>query len=172
MNSCLKVRPKAQVKDIQGDPIWHVSSRSGVAVRLDCKLLYPCTLLLRVAKKPTHASIHQWLSNGVGKVQGPEFQAEIWRNHVTVKTIGYVDITHSEYMGVLCTWVKLSRDLQILGCELHKNAFGSARTHWDTIRYDTRCYFNVRSKADISQLNLPHGTDNWKSVKTEKKTKK
>jgi len=24
-----------------------------------------------------------------------------------------------------------------------------------TIRYDTRCYFNVRSKADISQLNLP-----------------
>jgi len=29
-----------------------------------------------------------------------------------------------------------------------------------TIWYDTRCYFNVRSKADISQLNLPHGTDN------------
>jgi len=27
------------------------------------------------------------------------------------------------------------------------------------IRYDTTCYFNVRSKADISQLNLPHGTD-------------
>jgi len=24
------------------------------------------------------------------------------------------------------------------------------------IRYDTRCYFNVRSKADISRLNLPH----------------
>ena len=29
-----------------------------------------------------------------------------------------------------------------------------------TIPYDTRCYFNVRSKANISQLNLPHGTDN------------
>jgi len=27
----------------------------------------------------------------------------------------------------------------------------------NTIRYDTRCYFNVRSKADISRLNLPHG---------------
>ena len=27
---------------------------------------------------------------------------------------------------------------------------------YNTIRYDTRCYFNVRSKADISQLNLPH----------------
>ena len=33
-------------------------------------------------------------------------------------------------------------------------------SHVPTIRYDTRCYFNVRSKADMSQLNLPHGTDN------------
>jgi len=30
------------------------------------------------------------------------------------------------------------------------------------VRYDTKCYFNVRSKADISQLNLPHGTDTKK----------
>jgi len=29
---------------------------------------------------------------------------------------------------------------------------------YDTV--DTRCYFNVRSKADMSQLNLPHGTNN------------
>jgi len=29
-----------------------------------------------------------------------------------------------------------------------------------TIRHDTRCYFNVRSKADTSQLNLPHGNNN------------
>jgi len=29
------------------------------------------------------------------------------------------------------------------------------------IRYDTRCYFNVRSKADISQLNLPHNSAKW-----------
>ena len=41
---------------------------------------------------------------------------------------------------------------------------------YDTIRYDTRCYFNVRSKADTSQLNLPHGT-NSKKVKN-RKTKK
>ena len=38
----------------------------------------------------------------------------------------------------------------------------------DTIRYDTRCYFNVRSKADISQLNLPHGNRQLKSVKNRK----
>ena len=30
----------------------------------------------------------------------------------------------------------------------------------NTIRYDTRCCFNVRSKADMSRLNLPHGDDN------------
>jgi len=29
----------------------------------------------------------------------------------------------------------------------------------DTIRYDTRCYFNAHSKADMSQLNLPHGNN-------------
>jgi len=23
------------------------------------------------------------------------------------------------------------------------------------VRYDTRCYFNVRSKANMSELNLP-----------------
>ena len=28
----------------------------------------------------------------------------------------------------------------------------------DATRHDTKCYFNVRSKADMSQLNLPHGT--------------
>ena len=29
----------------------------------------------------------------------------------------------------------------------------------DTMRYDTRYYFNERSKADMSQLNLPHGSE-------------
>ena len=44
-----------------------------------------------------------------------------------------------------CTW----------HCSLHY-LFRQA-TPLFTIRYDTRCYFNVRSKADMSQLNLPHG---------------
>ena len=34
----------------------------------------------------------------------------------------------------------------------------AASTQYNTIYM--RCYFNVRSKADMSQLNLPHGTDN------------
>jgi len=29
-----------------------------------------------------------------------------------------------------------------------------------TMRYDTKCYFNVRSIADTSQLKLSHGTNN------------
>ena len=34
------------------------------------------------------------------------------------------------------------------------------------VRYDMRCYFNMRSKADLgSQLNLPHGTNNKKLEK-------
>ena len=36
-----------------------------------------------------------------------------------------------------------------------------ALTGYDTIRYDTRSYFNVRSKADVSRLDLPHGTNNY-----------
>ena len=40
----------------------------------------------------------------------------------------------------------------------------------DTIRYDQRCYFNVRSKANMSQLNLPHGPTT-KKCKNRKKTK-
>ena len=39
---------------------------------------------------------------------------------------------------------------------------GRLRTRYVTTRYDTWCYFNVRSKADTSQLNLPHGNDNYK----------
>jgi len=39
------------------------------------------------------------------------------------------------------------------------SAFGDAaiipNSGFDTIRYDTRCYFNLRLKADMSQLNLP-----------------
>ena len=40
---------------------------------------------------------------------------------------------------------------------------------YDTIQYDTIGYFSVRSKADISQLNLPHKptTKSGKIVKSD-----
>jgi len=40
---------------------------------------------------------------------------------------------------------------------------------YDTIRYDTRCYFNVRSKADI--VSLIYRTETTKICKTEKNFK-
>jgi len=36
----------------------------------------------------------------------------------------------------------------------------------------TRCYFNVRSKADMSQLNLQHITNNYKVENRKPKSKK
>ena len=35
----------------------------------------------------------------------------------------------------------------------------------EDLRYDTRCYFNVRSKADMSQFNLSHGNNNYRPKK-------
>jgi len=32
--------------------------------------------------------------------------------------------------------------------------------YYDTIRYDTRNYSNVQSKADMTHLSLLHGTNN------------
>ena len=37
---------------------------------------------------------------------------------------------------------------------------GGHNINGSDLRYDTRCYFNVSSKADVSRLNLPHGNDN------------
>ena len=48
---------------------------------------------------------------------------------------------------------------------------GIVKRYPTAIRYDTRCYFNVRSKADISQLNLPHGNRQLRKC-INRKTKK
>ena len=40
-----------------------------------------------------------------------------------------------------------------------------------SIGYDTRCYFNVYSKADMSQLNLPHRIKLESGVKEKRKSK-
>ena len=63
---------------------------------------------------------------------------------------------------------RLSTDLLELQAEKHNTkqhnaGFSEEKKRrydraYDTIRYDTRCYFNVRSNADISQLNIPYGT--------------
>jgi len=49
---------------------------------------------------------------------------------------------------------------------MHLWPYGPAQIHsvhtirYDTTRYDTRCYVNVQSKADMSRLNLPYATNN------------
>jgi len=61
-----------------------------------------------------------------------------------------------------CCLIEDKHCLQCMGLpDLTRNYWGN------TIRYDTRCYFNV--KADISQLNLLHGTQQLKSGKKTKK---
>ena len=42
---------------------------------------------------------------------------------------------------------------------LHRLILSSNEVRYDMIRV-ARCYFNVCSKADLSPLNLPHGTNN------------
>ena len=55
------------------------------------------------------------------------------------------------------TYSHISACTYILNTHLHAHLY----THiFKRSQYDTIRYFNVRSKADISQLNLPHGTDN------------
>ena len=61
-------------------------------------------------------------------------------------------ITHAAFENPCPTTQK--RQVTLL--HLEKNILKSENSH----TYDTRCYFNVRLKANMSQLNLPHGTDN------------
>ena len=42
----------------------------------------------------------------------------------------------------------------------YRNGWINRAGFWHTMRYDTRCYFDVSSKADMGQLNLTHGTNN------------
>ena len=43
--------------------------------------------------------------------------------------------------------------------ELGGKAFSSYTVTVTTMRYDTMSYFDMRSKSDTSQLNLPHGAE-------------
>ena len=70
------------------------------------------------------------------------------RQRVVFKIAGLV---HKSLVGAASAY--LADDCRLLsdvGCH-------PLRSNSNTIQYG---YFNVRSKADISQLNLPHGTDN------------
>jgi len=101
----------------------------------------------------------------------------IWRHNNNVKSIP-------------CHGVPACQSCLLRGCVVHKRINGSRSCtgedfwswwfkvhynmvefsialHGEVAKYDTRCYFNVRSKAYMSQLNLPQ----LNSLK-QKKTKK
>jgi len=68
-------------------------------------------------------------------------------------------LTTNVYMGLVCH----TNDNNLPNIWEEQNisdAYPQVTLVYDTIRYDTRCYFNVRSKDDMSQLNLPHGNNN------------
>jgi len=94
-------------------------------------------LMDRMIYRPEHAGYLQQLGNS--QRISPRLDAEYDANVV------FVDC-HSHACGI--------RNNFINKCPPSQDSDRSLR------RYDTRCYFNMRSKADISQLNLPHGTDN------------
>jgi len=63
-----------------------------------------------------------------------------------------------------CVDVYVSTETRSMGsvrgeCMVLSRGHTCDKTATSTIRYDTKCYFNVRSKADMSQLNLPQGND-------------
>ena len=75
-----------------------------------------------------------------------------------LKALSLGRLRRADFAGADLTRVRLT------GCRL---VVVVVVTSFNTIPYDTRCCFNVRLKADNSQLNLPHGT-----VLNRKKTKK
>ena len=62
-----------------------------------------------------------------------------------------------KHQGLALGLVGLVLGLELM-LELELVVAAACRPPYDTIRYEK--IFNVRSKAGISQLNLPHGTKN------------
>jgi len=78
----------------------------------------------------------------------PQPAAAVRRLSVLFCSLAVLDPRVGRIMDVLSPFLSLSSVILIdssTGCPVH------------TIRYDMSCYINVRSKADMSQLNLLHG---------------
>ena len=80
------------------------------------------------SKEDTAAVAQQWDGCRMGKMQdGAKSRGPSSEGAPGLQALNLQVITIRNYlrcMGVLCTWVKLLTDVQILGCDLHKNAFG------------------------------------------------
>ena len=120
------------------------SSASVVSHTIVTTLLLPSSYMVSDEPFPDRsrrANLHKW-----GLAQSPS-----WDFLIKPLTL------HREQNSVRIIY---QRDGITYGNMLHLAQLSSLSSRREELRYDTRCYFNVRSKADISQLNLPHGTDN------------
>jgi len=85
--------------------------------------------------------------------------SNIYNSRKTYRTFNYPKLLH--HLGIICEHVYkqlctfiFTFTLDTACCEKHTS--NCYFPHTPALRYDTRCYFNVRSKADMSQLNLLH----------------
>jgi len=118
---------------------WHLQLRTG-RFRW-CKVLPPHALV--------DGNQHKQESNKINIMPIIQSKTAIW-DAAHLWLASSCPGRKGEFWGTFWKWVRFhgfwfrSGDFQI----------------WGAIWYDMRWYFNVRSKADASQLNLPHGNDN------------
>jgi len=74
----------------------------------------------------------------------------------------YTCIYHQVNLSPIVREKNLKENVTIQQHSPQINAIFCFKTRSNWLRHDTTCYFNVQSKADISQLNLPHRTNNKK----------
>jgi len=65
----------------------------------------------------------------------------------------------NRFVGCIVEQSQRRRQLQQCSDD-SKDIVARPRPTSQTIRYDTKSYFNVRSTADVGQVNLPRGTNN------------
>jgi len=92
------------------------------------------SVIVPCCRMSTHTHTHtdrQWRSNGVSRVwaksRGPRLQGPPSSRQKKYKKNNFpaaVKISISGYETLVCFIATLQTDLQIFGCDLHKNAFG------------------------------------------------
>ena len=131
--------------------------------------------LSAVNKDPTSSNVRQW--NKFTGAWGITATAYNTRQLVCICSASYVSCEHDA--ACVCCWAQAVQQLINISCppgaqqqskpsatECRGRMMGETdrqRDAWPLRRscYDTRssiCYFDVRLKANMSQLNLPHGT--------------
>ena len=115
-----------------------------------------------------------WILLKQETVSGSGISWNIWKSAPRSRQITMPAPHHSVFLQAGCPSCRRTNSVKALKADYSSNSsvivcVWQGMVTYDTVAnllwYDTRCYFNVRSKADMSQLNLPHGTDNRETKK-------